>query len=95
MGIETLVRHRYELPAFDTLLREARVEPIATNQALHTQIHDALGDAGRIYLDKLFVVGDDPRRVSPWNDIKQDAAKPMFYHKLNMIIFHHRMHKSH
>ncbi len=76
IGIEILVRHRYELPAFDTLLREARVERIATNQALHTQIHDALGDAGRVFLDKLFVVGDDPRRVSPWNDIKQDAAKP-------------------
>jgi hypothetical protein len=28
IGIETLVRHRYELPAFDTLLREARVERI-------------------------------------------------------------------
>jgi hypothetical protein len=76
IGIETLVRHRYELPAFDTLLREARVERIATNQALHLQIHDALGDVGRVFLDKLFVVGDDPRRVSPWNDIKQDAAKP-------------------
>jgi hypothetical protein len=29
-----------------------------------------------MFLDKLFVVGDDPRRVSPWNDIKQDVAKP-------------------
>ena len=79
IGIETLVLHRYELPAFDTLLREAQIERIAwiaTNQALHTQIHDTLGEAGRVFLDKLFVVGDDPRRVSPWNDIKQDAAKP-------------------
>lgn len=76
IGIETLVRHRYELPAFDTLVQEARAERIATNQALHVQIHDALGDAGRTFLDTLFVVGDDPRRVSPWNDVKQDAAKP-------------------
>jgi hypothetical protein len=76
IGIETLVRHRFELPAFDTLVREARAGRIATNQALHAQIHDALGDAGRTFLDKLFVVGDDPRRVSPWNDLKQDAAKP-------------------
>jgi TnpA family transposase len=76
IGIETLVRHRYELPAFDTLVREARVQRLATNQALHAQIHDALGDVGRTFLDRLFVVGDDPRRVSPWNDLKQDAAKP-------------------
>ena len=61
IGIEILVRHRYELPAFDTLLREARVSRIATNQALHMQIHDALGDDGRACLDNLFVVGDDPQ----------------------------------
>lgn len=65
IGIETLVLHRYELPAFGTLLREARAERLATNQALQTQIHDALGDDGRTFFDKLFVVGDDPRRVSP------------------------------
>lgn len=76
IGIETLVRHRYELPAFDTLVREAKAGRIATNQAMHVQIHDALGEEGRAFLDKLFVVGDDPRRVSPWNDVKQDAAKP-------------------
>ncbi len=76
VGIETLVRHRYELPAFDTLVREARAERVATNQALHMQIHDALGGAGRTFLDQLFIVGDDPRRVSPWNDVKQDTAKP-------------------
>ncbi len=76
VGIETLVRHRYELPAFDTLVREARAERVATNQALHMQIHNVLGGAGRTFLDKLFIVGDDPRRVSPWNDVKQDTAKP-------------------
>lgn len=76
IGIETLVRHRYELPAFDTLLRGARVSRVAANQALHKQIHDAVGEDGRAFLDTLFVVGDDPRRVSPWNDIKQDTPKP-------------------
>jgi hypothetical protein len=58
------------------MVREARVQRLATNQALHAQIHDALGDVGRTFLDGLFVVGDDPRRVSPWNNLKQDAAKP-------------------
>ena len=76
IGIETLVRDRYELPAFDTLEREARVQRVATNQELFAQVNRALGDAGRSLLDSLFVVGDDPRRVSPWNDLKQDPAKP-------------------
>jgi TnpA family transposase len=76
IGIETLVRHRYELPAFDTLVREARAQRVATNQALFARIHEALGESGRALLDRLFVVDNDSRRISPWNELKQDAAKP-------------------
>ena len=76
IGIETLVRDRYELPAFDTLEREARAQRAATNRELFAQVGRGLDDAGRALLDSLFVVGDDPRRVSPWNDLKQDPAKP-------------------
>jgi TnpA family transposase len=76
VGIEILVRHRYELPAFDTLVREARAGRAATNQALYGQVQNALGKTGADFLDALFVVGDDPRRVSPWHDLKQDSAKP-------------------
>jgi hypothetical protein len=71
IGIEVLVRYRYELPAFDTLVREARAQRVATNQTLLSQIQNALGDTDRAFLDALFVLGDDPRRVSPWNDLKQ------------------------
>lgn len=76
VGIEILVRHRYELPAFDTLVREARAGRAATNQALYEQVQCALGKTGTAFLDELFVVGDDSRRVSPWHDLKQDPAKP-------------------
>ncbi len=76
IGIETLVRHRYELPAFDTLVREARVQRIAANQALFDRIHHALGESDRAALDRLFVVGDGLQRTSPWNAIKQEATPP-------------------
>ncbi|MFO1432678.1 MAG: DUF4158 domain-containing protein [Candidatus Competibacteraceae bacterium] len=76
IGIETLVRDRYELPAFDTLEREARAQRAATHQELFAQVNSALGDADRSLFDSLFVVGDNQRRVSPWNDLKQDSAKP-------------------
>lgn len=76
VGIEILVRHRYELPAFDTLVREARNCRATTNQALYGKIHHVLGEIGTAFLDKLFIVGKDGRRVSPWHDMKQDAAKP-------------------
>jgi hypothetical protein len=73
IGIETLVRHCYELPAFDTLVREARAQRAATTQAMYARIDAALGESGRAFLDALYVV---PRHVSAWNDIKQDAARP-------------------
>jgi TnpA family transposase len=76
IGIETLVRYRYELPAFDTLAREARVQRVSANQALYTSIHNTLTDEGRSFIDQLFIVSNDPRRVSPWNDLKRDTAKP-------------------
>lgn len=76
VGIEILVLNRYELPAFDTLAREARVQRVAANHVLQAQVYAGLSQEGRNFLDTLFVVGDDPRRVSPWHDLKQDAAKP-------------------
>lgn len=76
IGIEMLVFNHYELPAFDTLVREARIQRVAANQVLQVQIHAGLGNEGQAFLDKLFVVGNDSRRVSPWNDLKQDTAKP-------------------
>jgi hypothetical protein len=76
IGIETLVRHRYELPAFDTLAREARVQRVAANRALFERVHQALDDAERKSLDQLFVVGKGLQRTSPWHDIKQDATPP-------------------
>jgi hypothetical protein len=71
-----LVFNRYELPAFDTLVREARIQRVVAKQVLQAQIHAGLGNEGQVFLDKLFVVGNDSRRVSPWNDLKQDTAKP-------------------
>ena len=76
VGIEMLVRSRYELPAFDTLVRQARAARAAANHTLYGQVHGALGEAGEAFLDALFVVGDNPRRVSAWRDLKHDPVKP-------------------
>jgi len=86
VGIEVLVRHRYELPAFDTLVREARTGRAAANQALYDQVHSALGKTGANFLDALFVVGDDSRRVSPWHDLKQDPAKPTVHGMRDLLV---------
>jgi TnpA family transposase len=58
------------------LVREARTQRVSANQALFAKIHAALTNEGRTFIDQIFIVGNDPRRVSPWNDLKKDAAKP-------------------
>ncbi|MES2356236.1 MAG: Tn3 family transposase [Pseudomonadota bacterium] len=75
VGIEVLVRHRYELPAFSTLVREARSQRASANQILFSAVYDRLHESGRVFLDQLYVVGDNPSRTSPWNDLKRDAPK--------------------
>lgn len=74
VGIEMLVKYRYELPAFDTLLREAKAQRAATYQALFHDVFERLSKADRVLLDDLFVV-EDGSRTSPWNDLKTDAPK--------------------
>jgi hypothetical protein len=79
VGVEMLVCHRYELPAFDTLVREAYSARAAVNQRLYQQVHGSLGDSGAKFLDALFIVGDNASRVSPWYEIKQEPVKPTIH----------------
>lgn len=74
VGIETLVKYRYELPAFGTLLREAKTQRAATYQTLFRDVYERLSEVDRSQLDALFLV-DEHSRTSPWNDLKIDAPK--------------------
>jgi len=74
VGIETLVKYRYELPAFGTLLREAKDQRAATYRTLFRDVYERLSEADRTKLDALFLVGEDCQ-TSPWNDLKIDAPK--------------------
>ena len=74
VGIEILVKYRYELPAFGTLLREAKAQRATTYQTLFRDVYERLTEVGPVVLDALFIV-DDGSRTSPWNDLKADAPK--------------------
>jgi len=67
-------------------VREARAGRAATNQALYEQVHNALGKTGAVFLDALFIVGDDSRKVSPWHDLKQDSAKPTVHGMRDLLV---------
>lgn len=45
VGIETLVKYRYELPAFGTLLREAKEQRAATYRMLFRDVYERLSEA--------------------------------------------------
>ena len=47
VAIEELVRNRFELPGFTTLLKEARRGRTEVNRGLYRCVAHALGDAGR------------------------------------------------
>jgi hypothetical protein len=53
IALEELVRQRYELPAFSTVLRAARSARTDVNQCYHAQVRECLTDA---LLQKLFTL---------------------------------------
>ena len=78
MGIEILVRDRFELPSFNTILRKARSLRASVNNDIFSNIYSKLGDAERQFLDSLFI-SDKQMRISPWNELKADSPKPTLY----------------
>ena len=75
VGLETLVRFRYELPAFSTVLREARHQRADVYREIFTTLHTQLGESGRQFLNQLLIT-DPARRLSAWHDLKQETPKP-------------------
>lgn len=90
IGIETLVKHRFELPPFGVLLREAKLQRVATYRTLYQNVYDRLNDADRKTLDTLFVVGDGVR-TSLWNDLKNDAQKSTLDGLRERLVHHERL----
>jgi Domain of unknown function (DUF4158) len=84
VAIEELVRNRFELPGFTTLLKEARRGRTEVNRGLYRRIAHALGDEGRAQLDRLLTV-DGATRRSPWNAIREDAGRPTLTHLKHLV----------
>jgi hypothetical protein len=75
VGIEELVRNRFELPAFDTLLREANKARAITNSRIYRKIFDQAGEKVHFVVEE--VLKTDPvTKRSPWNELRQDPGKP-------------------
>jgi len=79
VALETLIKERYELPAFSTLDRLVRRVRTLVNRRFFVSIFQRLSRADQERLDALLT--SDPRlRRSPYNRLKQVPKRPTLTH---------------
>ena len=79
VAIEELVRKKYELPAFDTLVRAARHVRTVVYHQFYRHVEAALTDEEQACIDALFVP-EPETRFTPWNTLKQEPGSPTLTH---------------
>jgi len=75
VGIEELVRLRFELPAFSTIHRTAQYAKTQINKQIYGQVTTELGSRGRELIDALLKVHPGRTR-SEWENLKNEPGKP-------------------
>lgn len=75
VAIEELIRQRYELPGYSTLLRVARKSRRQVNDGYYQQLAMPLSKQTRTDIDGLLARADS-RGTSGWNALKQEPKKP-------------------
>lgn len=75
VGIEELLRLRFELPGFTTILRTAQYARIQVNRQVYAQVAAELGNKGRELIDVLLKVPAGRTR-SEWEILKREPGKP-------------------
>ncbi len=73
IAIEELVRCRYELPGFTTLLEEAQHGRAEVNRCFYASVCDALGTHRCNHIDELLDV-DQPNKRSLWQAVKVETG---------------------
>jgi len=79
VAIEELVRKKYELPAFNALVRGARHARSIIYQQYYQQVAATLSTEEKALIDALFVP-EPESRFSPWNNLKQEPGSPTLTH---------------
>jgi Domain of unknown function (DUF4158) len=74
VALEDLVRQRYELPAFNTVLRAARAARTEINQGYHTQIRERLSESALAMLKALLARPAEGTQSS-WDRLKNEPKQ--------------------
>jgi hypothetical protein len=75
VAIEELVRRRYELPTFGTLLKIARAARARVNREFYSIIYERLGAGNRKRIDGLLSRAQGDAK-SAWDSLKQEPQRP-------------------
>lgn len=84
VGIEELLRTRFELPAFSTILRTAQYARSQVNTQIYEQVAVELGEEGRRLVDALIKVSSDKSK-SDWELLKNDPGRPTLNNLRNLL----------
>lgn len=79
VAIEELIRQRYELPGFSTLVKIARAARSRTNTDYHQQVYAWLSSKSKAGLRSLFE-STGKQSKSAWDNIKKEPNKPTVRH---------------
>ena len=79
VGIEALVKARYELPAFSTLRRAAQKARAQVNHRYYHQVFTALDETQRFAVTRL-LSRDDHDVTSQWQQLKREPKQPTLKH---------------
>jgi hypothetical protein len=79
VAIEELVRKKYELPAFDTLVRGTRHVRSVLYRQFYQQVDATLSVEEKASLEAL-LVPERESRFTPWNTLKQEPGSPTLTH---------------
>lgn len=75
VGIEELLRLRFELPGFTRLLKTAQYARVQVNRHIHMQVTSELGKSGQSHIDELFKIRQG-QTFSDWETLKHEPGKP-------------------
>lgn len=86
VGIEELVRLRYELPAFAPLCRLARHARAVVHRGIYRRIQATLTPTACAHLEQLLIVNPVTKHT-PWSALKRDPGTPTLTH-LKILLDH-------
>jgi len=84
VGIEELVRRRFELPAFDTLDRTTRRIRATVARSTCQSVASVLGDEEKARIDAIFILNPATRHTL-WNSLKVEPGAPTLSHLRELI----------